>query len=478
MTKKARQAEWTALCLAVVLFAGGCAHEVGRMPRRDETPPPPALTRPAPTPQMRLEGVYQGIERLQTLVEGNRLTAEDRLLAQELLDTYRTLERSPAAGGAAEETGALIELLVSSLVKLENRYFQKPPAEEAAPFQGVALFSDKRRIILDSYLASDYQGVVDGCLELERVFGPDSLTPEIGLVFALSLGKRGMIQEALRMGTRISDELEGKPDLIQLRARMLEWQIALGDRKGAVRSYEKLVDNMHEREADLKNAEQALAGRGPQKPPFDKTRESAAVIDVSKEPASVQEVLRQVDALVRKNDFETARLLLLRLRIRLQDGPDAELVEQTMRSVELAEENSRQGRSAEDSRKEETLRLAANLIDQEKYEEAIAELEVLQQGKEAAPEARQLQERAVEKIVNRERDKAARLFLMARNATDVSKKRELLISSHNILKALIEKYPTSPLNQKISENIKRIEEELSKLNTTALPFPELADDRR
>jgi hypothetical protein len=474
MTNKPRRIERMALCLTFLFFAIGCAHDVRQIPRQEEAPAFPTQARPAPTPELRLEGLDQRIDRLQALLESDRLGAEDRLLAQDLLGAYRAVERASSEGSTGEETRDLVELLVPSLIKLEERYFKRPPSEEADRLQSAALLARKRKSIMDSFLAGDYQGVIDGCIQLERFFGPDSLTAETGLAFAVSLGKRGMIQEALRVGTRISDDLERKPGFIQLRAKMVEWQLALGDRKSAIQSYEKLLDNMHEQEGILRTAEQTLAGKGPQKTLTEKMKEPAPVIDLAKEPASVQEVLRQVDALVRKNDFDTAKLLLLRLRIRVQDGPDAELADQAMKSVELAEENSKERQNTELFQKEEALQLAANLIEQERYEEAIIEIESLGQGKEPSPEAIQLQDLAVEKIVNRERDKAAKLFLMARNATDPVKKEEFLVSSYNILKALVEKYPSTSLSQKINENMKKIEEELSKLKTTSLPSPGLS----
>jgi len=466
MTNKPQHIEWRALCLLILFLAAGCTHEVRQIPAKEEAPPPQSLS--VPGPELRLEGLDQRIGRVQALLESDQLSSEDRLLAQDLLNAYQALEGVSSLSPADEQFRDLIELLASSLIQMDEHYFKRPPPEEAR-LQAVALFAGKRKSIMDSYLAGDYQGVIEGCIDLEKVLGPDSLTPEIGLVFALSLGKRGMIQEALRVGTKITDDLERKPGFIQLRAKMIEWQLALGDRKGAIESYAKLVDNMHEREAVLKVAELNLSGQSPQKAIPEKKEEPPPSVDLTKEPASVQEVLRQVDALVEKNDFETAKLLLLRSRIRLQDGPDAELIDQAMKSVELAEENSRVQQKTETAKNEEALELAANLIEQERYEEAIAELEAFGQGTELSPEAKQLQDLAVEKIINRERNKAAKVFLMARNTADRAKKEELLLSAYNTLKALVEKYPSSPLYQKINDNIRVIEEELGKLKTTALP---------
>ena len=47
------------------------------------------------------------------------------------------------------------------------------------------------------------------------------------------------------------EELEGRPDLIHLRADMVEWQLDMGNREKATEIYEKLVDNLDERAAEL-----------------------------------------------------------------------------------------------------------------------------------------------------------------------------------------------------------------------------------
>ena len=78
-------------------------------------------------------------------------------------------------------------------------------------------------------------------------------------------------------------------------------------------------------------------------------------------------------------------------------------------------------------------------------------------------EADALRALAVEKLVNRERNRAAKLFLMAKQAKEPSEKEALLLSSRNILKTLLEKYPSSSFSEKINSHIAIIEEELAKL---------------
>ncbi|MBW1765372.1 MAG: hypothetical protein JRJ23_11685 [Deltaproteobacteria bacterium] len=53
---------------------------------------------------------------------------------------------------------------------------------------------------------------------------------------------------------------------------------------------------------------------------------------------------------------------------------------------------------------------------------------------------------------------------MARNTNDPQGKKELLISSRNILQSLVERYPTSNLIYKLKSNLKTVEAELGNLN--------------
>ncbi len=83
--------------------------------------------------------------------------------------------------------------------------------------------------------------------------------------------------------------------------------------------------------------------------------------------------------------------------------------------------------------------------------------------REESHEIKELREQAVESLINRERNRAAKLFLTARRTHDLEKKEEYLRSSYNILKELIEKYPSSPLISKVKSHLEKVEEELEKL---------------
>ena len=74
-----------------------------------------------------------------------------------------------------------------------------------------------------------------------------------------------------------------------------------------------------------------------------------------------------------------------------------------------------------------------------------------------------LKNRAVESLINLERNRAAGLFLEAKKTNDPKKKRELLETSYKILKTLLVDYPQSPLAPKLTSHINIVQGEIEKL---------------
>ncbi|MBW1942903.1 MAG: hypothetical protein JRJ51_08720 [Deltaproteobacteria bacterium] len=128
-----------------------------------------------------------------------------------------------------------------------------------------------------------------------------------------------------------------------------------------------------------------------------------------------------------------------------------------LRKVDMAEQEHLDGTLAQKKRLDEGMALAKAMIEEERFEEALQELEKLEK------ETRTLREVATEKFINQERNRAARLYLMARNTTDPEKKEALLLSSYKKLKALIDKYPSSSLNSRLNNNLIKVREELHKM---------------
>ena len=400
---------------------------------------------------------------LKKIIDSQRLDDEDMDMAQSLLSAYKTIRLSTQDRGSNVDYQKIIHILFSNLSRLDEKYFSKKKIDDQQYPEVMALFSLKRKKVLDSYLSGDYRGVIDDCIELEAAFGPDSLTPEIGLLFAFSLSKKGMLKEAVNVGEKIVRELEGRPDLIQLRANIIQWQLDLGNKEKAIKVYDKLTDNLDEINSIFRLARQKVTGKGISEQKVIPPDDYSVVETGVHEQDSINRLLSEVDRLIQRHSFNKAKLLLIKHRIKTQEGPGMETIDQALKTVELAEENFRGEENTEIFQKNKTIKLAMKLIEEEKFEEALTKLEGLEDNLDISAETKDLKDLAIEKIINRERTKAAKIFLMAKKERDPSKKENLFISSYNILKVLIEKYPSSNLITKLNRHLKRVRGELNKL---------------
>jgi hypothetical protein len=274
----------------------------------------------------------------------------------------------------------------------------------------------------------------------------------------------------------VTSQLEGKPDLLQLRAQMIEWQLALGNEKEAKETYERLQRNLSEREAMVRGLEQKLAPEGAKATLPDSVAPRGELMKTDAE-RDLREALAKAAELAQKGDFGRAKFILFQQRIRFDVGPEAEWIDQALKSVEMAEEKAQQQGKTEvaakepssvdlqkelqqEAQKQDSVKVALSLIRSEKYEEAVLKLDELPS---SDPEVKELKNMTVEKIINRERNKAAKLFLAARNTKDPAKKEQILNSSYSILKAVADKYPSSPLIPKVQDHINQVTKELVKV---------------
>ncbi len=416
------------------------------------------------TPPLSADIIDTKIASINNVLMSKDLDDEDRKLAITLISAYKELKSVSQGHGGTKGYHEIVHILFNNLNLLAERYFVKEKDDDQNYSEVINLFSIKTQKILDDYLSGDYQGVINDCVELEATFGPDSLSPEVGLIFAVSLAKRDMVSDALKIGETIIRELEAKPDLIHLRAYLIEWQLDMGDREKALKFYEKLIDNLDEREALLSRVRQKFKREEKivhreRTPPMDDSKG-----DEVQEPSTIERLLKEIDKLVQRDAFAEAKLLLIKQRLMAQEETELETIDQIFKTVDLAEERYKKGKITSVTHGEDTLKLAAKLIEEEKFEEAISKLEELKENQDFAHETEEIKELAIEKLINRERNRAAKIFLLAKKTNEPTKRKELLVSSHTILKVLIEKYPSSSLIDKLNSHIKSVENELKKLS--------------
>ena len=393
------------------------------------------------------------------------LSKEDRRIATDLLATYRLAKKLAPARLTTKEYQTLIRSLFKSLILMDERYFEEKKTTLDYS-RAVTLFVSKRDEIINLYLKGDFKAVIKRSLELKEIFGPDALTTEIGLLFALSLAKDGKLEQAIEIGEGIASELDQLPDIIQLRSRIAQWQLKLGRKRQAVHTYEKLTDNQDERMALIQNLNRQI-NRAMK---YDKTDISGSPpaqpgpdANVIQAKYSIDQLLKEVSSLVRKHAYSEARVLLLRERIKIEEGPESEIIDRELARIEQREEEFEEQKRVRDAYLKQTFDAAKRLIEEEKFEEAVNKLDEIKDAQDLTAEFAALKERAVESHINHERNRAAEIFLAAKKTKDPSKKKELLKSSYEILNILIDKYPSSPLNQKLKSHLTIVKKEIDRL---------------
>jgi len=174
-------------------------------------------------------------------------------------------------------------------------------------------------------------------------------------------------------------------------------------------------------------------------------------------------IIQEANQLVQRQAFTEAKLLLIKARIKSDSPSEIQIIDQALKNIEINQNRIEQGEAPINYISEkEAQEHATVLIEAEKYEEALDILEKLgAQQQVLDEESKRLKDLALEKIINRDRNRAAQLYLQAKTTQDPSKKRELLQSSLDILKKLVEKYPSSTLINRIKDHILIVEESLN-----------------
>ena len=176
-------------------------------------------------------------------------------------------------------------------------------------------------------------------------------------------------------------------------------------------------------------------------------------------------LLQKINALVEKRKFEEASRLLLKTEIETKPSLTKEIIIRAKECVNAESKAKAMPEKIEHRNVEKIGKQAKDLIEQEKYEEAISRLGTVESppsDKEEEKLAR-LKENAVNNLINRERNRAANFFLKAKKTKDPAEKQEALCISRDILTDLVLSYPNSIQVNKVKQNLKVVEQALEQL---------------
>lgn len=110
---------------------------------------------------------------------------------------------------------------------------------------------------------------------------------------------------------------------------------------------------------------------------------------------------------------------------------------------------------------------AVHLLDSQQYGAAILAFEALA-GTEYEEDAKLKITEAANLAAGQMRKDAASLFIRAGKTSDIEKKKELLVASHQLLHDILVKYPQTELLEKVNQNINILEEQIRKFDPALL----------
>lgn len=401
----------------------------------------------------------QKMEALNKILYENNLSEKQKKTATSLLQTYEKIKGLNKGNAAREDYIKTIQTLFNSMGVIEQQYlFGEGAIDGGIEKEIINEYSSFKKEIFEEYLADNLHDVISKCRELESMYGKGALTPDIGIILVDSLSRSSMTKEALSIAKDIYNEMGSRPDMVNLLSNIIDLEIKMRNTREAAFFFEKLVDLIDEKNNNYKDTENAIAKTMEDSSKLDTSIEKK-ISDINPEKADLAEQkINNVKKLLSQNDFTGARLILLRWRLSAEEGPELDMIEEALKGVDAAEEKYNNSNSKDHT----TLEDAKRKIEDEKYEEAIRILKPLtSQGPNF--EAEKLKNLAIDKHINNERLKAAKLFMAASEEKNAQKKKELLLSSKTILDNLVISYPETPLLEKLNSYIKKINYELDQM---------------
>jgi outer membrane protein assembly factor BamD (BamD/ComL family) len=399
------------------------------------------------------------IESLNKLLYRNDLSENQKKTATYLLQTYEKIKALNKGNAPREDYIKSIQILFNSIGIIEQQYlFSDLVINRGIEKEIINGYLSLKKEIYEAYLADNLNDVISKSSKLESTYGKSSITPDIGIILVDSLSRSSMAGEAISTAKEIYSENESMPDMVDLLSYIIDMETKVGNTKGANYFFERLVDLIDEKNNTFKHTESMLAKTGRDSSKLDAAIDKN-ISDISPEKAALAEQkINNVKKLLSRNDFEGARLILLRWRLTAEEGPELDMIEEALKSVDAAEKKY----SNSNSKDQSILEDAKRKMEDEKYEEALNILKPLT-SEGSNFEAEKLKNLAIDKHINNERLKAAKLFVAAGEEKDIQKKKELLLKSKKILESLINKYPETPLLEKLNNYITKINIELDHL---------------
>lgn len=407
-------------------------------------------------PLLSNETLENKINEIKNLLKENKLSENKKETAIVLLNAYERLNSINKGNSTEQNYRDMVQLLFDTLISIEQQYFYDVIVQgDSGEKKVIENYLILKRMIYQDYFEGDFEGVISGCNNLIARFGENGLMPDLGIILVEVLSKNNQTSDALIRAKNMLETVETKPDLVGLLYTLIELEIESGNIENAKLFYEKLLDNINERKNIFQKAGDLISRHQDEGSIDDTFTKKITKID-----PKAEQIIDNVKKLISQKDFAGARLALVRWRISAEEGPEVDMIEELLKSVDKVEEKFN------NENRNDKLRLddARKLIEKEKYEEGLHILEpILMNGENY--EAEKLKNQAIEKLINREKTDAGFIFRAAmEEKSNIQRKKELLLKAKSILINLIDKYPNSLLLEIPKKTVLKIDNELMKID--------------
>jgi hypothetical protein len=433
------------------------------------TPPKPEVIVPPSSPITILDDDIAFLERI---LRKRELIHEDTEMAEDLLSAYMMVRDYFLRKGTYPNYDRLIQKLYETLTRLDHHHFLKREIRKPLFPETITVFSEVQDMIRNKYFSGDYLGVVTDTMVLKNLYGPDTIPLDIEILFAVSLAKRGRLEEAAIAGETILLELHERPDLAFILTQIKE---AIRD-KFFSGDYQGVIDDTIELNVIF----------GPDSIPVDiGFLLAVSLIEVGmKEEANIlgSRLIREFET---RRDLAFLQNLLIEWQLDLENREIVLQIYRELRShmddimeefqtnnvteglfKDLIAQRIQREREARLVYEEEALIWARELIEEERYEETIQRINELGNDQDISLEMKELRDLAIEGFIDQEIDRAAADLLKGRQATDPFRKKEFFLLSYHRLRASAEQYPQSSRIETLNEYLEIVETKLNELEYT------------
>jgi hypothetical protein len=408
---------------------------------------------------------------------------------------------------------AFLESKCAEQLKHEDLFGFDPMSETGETVS----FSQKEEQITAHLEKEEYQQAITAFMELQQLYPsrePDFMTQ---FQYGLALQHTGQVEAAARHYTKLLTMTGQTVGPANLQRQIADLQLSTGDLATAISSYENLLQTKNSYAIEKKWAEEQLAFL---KNADKDSEEMAAYLELLREfmindykiyGADLNEKLytfaldfagkpiadhamrlksfsenqlrfwfgdqlTKVDRLVADQKFQKAMELLDQLSGYFLTLELQAVLQRTYNEVTLAEElATRDQRRLEEMALAEQWDSAVNILDSRRYDEAILAFEAFQETEYAEQAQAKIRE-AANLAAGQMRKEAATLFIKAGKTSDIERKKELLLESHQLLNNILVKYPDTDLLDKVTQNLAVLEEQIRRVDPALLEDSAEEDD--